>query len=70
MFIKIGAIILPGITIGDYFVFDAGIKVTKDIPTNSIEEEVSAKATKMIEQYFYDTKYKIFWSSNINPDEK
>lgn len=45
-----GAIILPGVTIGNGAVIGAGAVVTKDIPANSIAVGNPARVIKIIEQ--------------------
>ena len=44
--ISIGAIILPGVTIGDYSVIAAGAVVSKDIPEKVIAGGIPAKPLK------------------------
>lgn len=45
-----GAIILPGVTIGDNSVIGAGSVVTKDIPANSLAVGNPCKVIRMLEQ--------------------
>ncbi len=45
-FVAIGAIILPGITIGDEVIVGAGSVVTKDVPSHSIVAGNPAKIIK------------------------
>lgn len=40
------AVILPGVTVGDYSIIGAGAVVTKDIPANSIAAGVPAKVIR------------------------
>ena len=44
-----GAIVLPGVTIGDNSVIAAGSVVTKDVPENSVYGGNPAKLIKKIE---------------------
>lgn len=45
------AIIMPGVTIGDYVVIGAGSVVTKDIPSNEVWAGCPAKRVKSIDDY-------------------
>lgn len=47
-----GAIILPGITIGEYSVIAAGAVVTKDVPPYTVVAGVPAKVVKRLKEDF------------------
>lgn len=51
VFIGFGAIILPGVTIGDNVVIGAQSVVTKDIPANTIAAGVPASVIKSKDEY-------------------
>lgn len=36
MYLAFGALVLPGVTIGDYCIIGAGAVVTKDVPAGSV----------------------------------
>lgn len=52
VFIGLGTIILPGVTIGDNVVIGAGAVVTRDIPSNCVAAGVPARRIKSIEEYW------------------
>ena len=49
VWIGAGAIILPGVTIGENSVIAAGAVVTKNIPANSLAQGIPAKVTRSLE---------------------
>ncbi len=51
VFIGIGAIIMPGVTIGDDCVVAAGAVVTRDVPSGMVAGGVPAKIIKPIGEY-------------------
>lgn len=51
VYIGNNAIILPGVTIGDYVVIGAGAVVTKDIPPHSVIAGVPARVIKSTDEY-------------------
>jgi len=51
VYIGFGAVILPGVTIGDNVVIGACALVSKDIPSNSVAVGVPARVIKTIDQY-------------------
>lgn len=58
-YIGAGAIILPGVTIGEYSIVAAGAVVTKDVPPRTVVAGVPAKTIKTIEEglsQFEDTE--------------
>ena len=64
VWIGAGAIILPGITIGDNSVIGAGSVVTGDIPANVVAVENPCRVLRPIgehdrEYYFKDKKIKL-----------
>ena len=59
-----GAIIVPGITIGDHSVIGAGSVVTKDIPSNVLAVDNPCKVLREISDYdreYYYRDRKIHW---------
>lgn len=50
-FIGVGAILMPGVTIGPNSVVAAGSVVTKDVPPNSVAAGVPAKVLFSVEEY-------------------
>jgi tetrahydrodipicolinate N-succinyltransferase len=51
VFIGMGTIILPGVTIGDRCVIGAGSVVTRDIPSGSVAAGVPCRVIKTIDEY-------------------
>ncbi len=51
VFIGLGSIILPGVTIGENVIIAAGSVVTKDVPDNSVVGGVPARMICSIEEY-------------------
>lgn len=51
VFIGMGTIILPGVTIGDRCVIGAGSVVTRDIPSGSVAAGVPCRVIKSISEY-------------------
>ncbi|MBD3923450.1 hypothetical protein IEZ26_02355 [Nocardioides cavernae] len=51
VFIGMGTIILPGVTIGDRCVIGAGSVVTRDIPDGSVAVGVPCRVIKSIDEY-------------------
>lgn len=51
VFIGIGAIIMPGVTVGDWSIVAAGSVVTKDVPPRTVVGGVPAKQLKTLEEY-------------------
>ena len=49
-YIGAGAIILPGVTIGDYSIVAAGAVVTRDVPPRTVVAGVPAKVIKTVEE--------------------
>lgn len=47
-----GAIILPGVTIGEYSVVGAGSVVTKDVPDHTLVTGVPAKPVKSLKKHY------------------
>jgi acetyltransferase-like isoleucine patch superfamily enzyme len=51
VFIGVGAIILPGVTIGDGSIVGAGAVVTRDIPAGSVAAGVPARVISTVDDY-------------------
>lgn len=51
VYLGIGTVVLPGVTIGDNVVVGAGAMVTKDIPSNSVAVGMPARVIKNLDQY-------------------
>ena len=51
VYVGAGAIILPGVTIGENSIIGAGSVVTKDIPSNSVAVGVPAKVICTVDDY-------------------
>ena len=51
VFIGVGAIIMPGVAIGDYAIVGAGSVVTKDVPSGEVWAGVPARFIKSTEDY-------------------
>lgn len=61
-----GAIILPGITIGDHVVVGAGSVVTKDLPANVVAVGNPCRVLRMINEHdraYYFKERKIDWGN-------
>ena len=58
MWIGAGAVILPGVTIGDNTVIGAGSIVTKDIPSDVVAAGNPCRVLRKIEQRDYEYYYK------------
>lgn len=63
-----GAIILPGVTIGDKSIIGAGSVVTKSIPPGSVAMGVPAKVVCTIEEWSQNHGLKL--KSGITPEDK
>lgn len=60
-----GAIVLPGVTIGDNTVIGAGSVVTKDVPANAVAVGNPCRVMRAIsarDRQYYDRQRKINWS--------
>ncbi len=51
VYIGVGSVVLPGVTIGDNVVIAAGSVVSRDIPSNSVAKGTPAKVTGTIEEF-------------------
>jgi acetyltransferase-like isoleucine patch superfamily enzyme len=52
-YIGAGAIILPGVTIGEYSIVAAGAVVTKDVPPRSVVAGVPAKVIGTVDEFLF-----------------
>ena len=57
-YIGAGAIILPGVTIGEYSIVAAGSVVTKDVPPHTVVAGVPARVIKTVEEQLRRNKRK------------
>lgn len=51
VFIGMGTILLPGVSIGDHCVIGAGSVVSRDIPSGSVAVGVPCRVIKSIDEY-------------------
>jgi len=58
VYIGAGAIILPGVTIGEYSIVAAGSVVTKDVPPHTVVAGVPARVIKTVEEQLRRKKRK------------
>lgn len=70
VYIGNNAMILPGVTIGDYVVIGAGSVVTKDIPSRSVVAGVPAKVIKSTDSYFKKICQESSGFGALGPKEK
>ena len=70
VFIGMGTIILPGVTIGNNCVIGAGSVVTRDIPSDSVAVGVPCRVIKSIEEYRISSEAKaVKWQvGNYGPE--
>lgn len=70
VFIGLGAIVLPGVTIADNVVIGAGAVVTRDVPPGVVAVGTPAKPVKSIDEYWTDVQARIIRTKGLNRDEK
>jgi acetyltransferase-like isoleucine patch superfamily enzyme len=70
VFLGFGAIILPGVTIGDNVIIGAATLVTKDIPSNTVYAGVPAKFIKTLDAYWDSVKDSVVLTKQMNRKEK
>lgn len=65
-----GAIIMPGVTVGNNCIVAAGAIVTKDVPDNSVVAGVPAKVIESIEQYAEKNRSRCVITKHMTSEEK
>lgn len=70
VFIGMGAMILPGITIGDNCIIGAYSLVTKDIPPNSVAAGVPARIIRSTNEYWDKVKQSVLYTHRMSAKEK
>jgi len=70
VFLGYGAIILPGVIIGDNVVVAAGAVVSKNMPANSVIGGVPARKIKSLEEYWESVQRKRLNTKGLSKKEK
>jgi len=70
VFIGLGTIILPGVTIGNRVIVGAGAVVAKDIPDNSVAAGVPARVIKTVDEYLESAKERSLHFGHLSAKEK
>ena len=70
VYIGQGALIMPGVTIGDNCIIGANAVVTRDIPSKSVAVGMPARVIKTIDEYYENCKDKLHPTAKMNTSEK
>lgn len=65
-----GAMVMPGVTIGDNVVVGAGTIVTRDIPSNSVAVGVPARVIKTVDEYAVKALSEARETKQLTPEQK
>ena len=70
VYLGYGAMVMPGVTIGDNCVIGAKAVVTRDIPSNSVAVGMPAKVIKTIDEYFETSKGDFHPTAGMSSEDK